>query len=102
MSTRKTAKEVLEKKLGPPTFGGYLIGMRTMKDMTQVEMAKYLNVSKSTLCDIEKGRQFVSIDLAVKIARKCNYPEFIVVKIVLQEMVQRSGLKLQVDVKKAS
>ena len=61
----KTLRQVLGKKIGPITFGGFLRSARTMKDMSQVEMAAFLGISKSTLCDIEKGRQLVSIELRI-------------------------------------
>ena len=64
MSTKSLSK-ALRKELGPITFGGFLISARTMKGMTQTEMAAFLKISKSTLCDIEKGRQLVSPELAV-------------------------------------
>ena len=51
MSTK--ALKSLEKRFGPITFGGFLRSARTMKDLSQVEMAEFLGISKSTLCDIE-------------------------------------------------
>lgn len=102
MSTKKDLLPILEKRVGPLTFGKFIIAARTMKDMTQVQMAKFLNISKSTLCDIEKDRQFVSVDLAAKMAKKCGMSQIVAVELVLQQMVNRSGLKAQVELKKVS
>lgn len=79
MSTNKDLLPLLEKRVGPLTFGKFLRASRTMKDMTQVQMANFLNISKSTLCDIEKDRQFVSVDLVAKIAKKCGMSQIVVV-----------------------
>jgi DNA-binding XRE family transcriptional regulator len=64
MSTK--AKTFFEKNLGPMTFGTFLTGMRTTLDMSQSELAKKLKVSRSMICDIEKGRVFVAPTLAIK------------------------------------
>ena len=93
MATNKRLRDVLEKSLGPLTFGGYMRGARVMKDKSQVEMAKFLGMSKSTLCDIEKGRQGVTPGLAAKIARKCGFPEIVAVELAINDQLRRAGLK---------
>lgn len=95
----KRLRPFLEKTLGPFTFGRYVRANRTLKDMTQVQMAKFLGISKSQLCDIEKERQFVSPALAAKIARKCGMPEAMAVETCLNDQLRRAGLKLSVGVK---
>ena len=101
MSTKSLTK-ILLKKYGPLTFGGFLRSARTLKDMSQIEMAQFLGISKSSLCDIEKNRQFVSLKLAYRIAKKCGLSETLAVEIALQDLINRSGLKLEVAVKKAA
>lgn len=96
MST-KSAKKVLEKKVGPIAFGGFLRSARTMKDMSQVEMSAFLGISKSTLCDIEKGRQLVSIELASKIAKKCELLESLAVKCAISDQLRRAGLNYEIE-----
>lgn len=98
MSTK--ALKSLEKRFGPITFGGFLRSARTMKDLSQVEMAEFLGISKSTLCDIEKSRQIVSIDLASKIAKKCELSEAFAVQAAITDQLRRSGLKLEVEIRK--
>ncbi len=101
MSTKSLTK-LLKDKVGEISFGGFLRGARTMRDMSQVEMADFLGMARGTLCDIEKGRQNVSIDLAWKIAKKCNLPEILAVEYAIQDQLKKSGLKLKVEVRKSS
>ncbi|QLY27020.1 helix-turn-helix transcriptional regulator [Bdellovibrio sp. KM01] len=101
MSTKSLTK-LLEKDVGPLSFGGFLRSARTSKDLTQTEMAKLLAISKSTLCDIEKGRQNVSIELAAKIAKRCGLSEILAVECVIQDALKRAGLKMAITVRKSS
>lgn len=95
MSTKKL-KSVLKANLGPVTFGGFLRGARASKDMSQVDMAKLLGITKSTLCDIEKNRQLVSPSLAAKIASKCGLSKIVAVEIAVNDQLKRAGLKITV------
>lgn len=103
MSTKNIKKgknlvTLLEHELGPMSFGGFLRGARASKDMSQVEMALVLGISRSTLCDIEKGRYLVSPVMAVKIAKLCGLSTEIAVTLVFQEQLDRANLKLKVTV----
>lgn len=98
MSTRRL-KTILDEMLGPRTFGSFLRGARTMKDLSQVEMAKFIGISKSSLCDIEKGRQFVSPALAAHIAKKCGLSKIVAVETCLNDQLRRAGLSLRAEVK---
>ena len=99
MRTNSLSKQ-LEKEVRPLSFGGFIRSARTMRDLSQTDMADYLGVSKSTLCDIEKGRQLVSIDLASKIAKKCELSEVVAVEMAIRDQLRKSGLKFDVIVKK--
>ena len=101
MSTKSLTK-ILEKDLGPISFGGFLRAARTNKDMTQTEMAKFLKISKSTLCDIEKGRQIVSIELAAKIAKRCQLSFPMAVEAAIRDHLKRSKLMLDVHILSAA
>ena len=102
MSTKKDVQQLLEEYIGPITFGTFLVAARTSLDLTQVEMAKILGVSKSVVCDIEKGRQLVSPKLALKIARKAQLSEPVAVMLCLQDQLNRVNIKMTVSVEKAS
>ena len=69
MSTKRLSP-ILEKKHGSVTFALFLRAARESLGLTQTEMAQKLGLAKGTLCDVEKGRQLVSVTLAKKIAVK--------------------------------
>ena len=102
MSTRKKsdALQLLEKLTGGPmTLGKFLEAVRLGEDLTQPEFAKKLRVSKSHLNDIEKGRKAVSPDRAARFAKTLGYSPERFVKLALQDLVDRSGLRFEVQVK---
>jgi transcriptional regulator with XRE-family HTH domain len=103
MSTKKSeAVRFLEKLTGGAvTLGGFLEAVRLGEELTQPELAKKLRISKSHLNDIEKGRKAVSPDRAARFAKILGYSQARLVKLALQDMVDRSRLKLHVDVKAA-
>lgn len=98
MATQKNLKELLEKDLGPLTFAMFARGSRASKDLTQTEMASLLKISKSTLCDIEKGRQLVSPALAAKIAKKCGLSVKVAVEAALRDQLKKAKLDLDVRI----
>lgn len=89
---------VLERELGPMSFGGFLRGARASKNMSQVDMATKLGVARSTLCDIEKGRHLVSPAMAAKIAKLCGLSVELAVTLAFQDQLDRANLKLRVAV----
>ena len=103
MSTKKSAAiRALEKLTGGPvTLGKFLGAVRRGEELTQPAFARTLGISKSHLNDIEKGRKAVSPERAARFAQELGYSEARLVKLALQDLVDRGGLKLQVDVKAA-
>ena len=97
MNTKSLTK-LLAKELGPISFGGFLRAARTIQNLTQKEMANYIGIPKSMLCDIEKGRLIASIDLAFNIANKCGLSK----ALAIRDQIKRSGFKLDVRIKKAA
>lgn len=75
--TDKTLK-ILEKIIGyKPTLGSMLATMRETEDMTLAEFAKILKITPQKLCDIEKGRCFISPKKAEEFAKLlCSSPKF--------------------------
>jgi DNA-binding XRE family transcriptional regulator len=92
------AAEYLEKKLGVVSFGTFLVAVRGIKELSQVQMAQKLKVSRSMICDIEKGRQLVSPELAIKIARIGGFPETFALQFCFQDRINKLKLKLKVTV----
>lgn len=104
MSTKKKSSAVtfLQKLTGGPvTLGGFLEAVRLGEEMTQPTFAKKLGISKSHLNDIEKGRKAVSPDRAARFAKALGYSQARLVRLALQDLVDRGGLKLLVEVKAA-
>ena len=97
MNTDKRALALLDRATGPLTFGMFLRAARTAMDITQTEMARRLGISRSTVCDIEMGRQLVSPELAVKIAKKAGLSTTLAVKACLQDQLKKAKIKLKVD-----
>jgi transcriptional regulator with XRE-family HTH domain len=103
MTTKKTNGSLgskLEERIlgGPLTFGAAVEALRVGEELTQVEFAKKLHVSKQYLCDVEKGRRRVSPEQAAKFAAAFGHPPIVLVRLALQDAVRAGGLKLKVIV----
>lgn len=91
-------KTRFEKEMGPLTFAKFMLASRTSMDLTQEEFGKKLGLSRANVCDIEKGRQFVSPELAIKVARKAGLLEKLALQACLQDQVRKAGSGLIVRV----
>ena len=101
MTTKRksSAKSFLEGLADTPfTFGEFLLAIREGEGATQVEFAGQLGVSRSHLCDIEKGRKTVSPERAAKFAHILGYSESQFVRLALQDLVNEAGLSMEVQV----
>lgn len=103
MSKRKQQKSEAVRLLeslsgGPLSFGRAIESLRKCEEFTQEQCAKKLGVSKSHLCDVEKGRKTVSPERAAKWARILGYPEPAMVRLALQAEIDAAGLKYKVDI----
>ena len=83
---------------GPLTLGSLLSAIREGEGMTQAEFADKLGVSRSHLCDIEKGRKTVGPARAARFAAILGHSPESFVALALQAQVQAAGLKLTVTV----
>ncbi len=103
MSTRKSsAIRALERHTGGHvTLGGFLAAVRLGEELTQPAFAKKLGVSKSHLNDVEKGRKAVSPERAARFASILGYSQARFVRLALQDLLDRSNLKLVVEVNAA-
>lgn len=96
-ATKSCAVKALEEIAGAPlSFGAAVESMRKCNEYTQVECAKKLGISKSHLCDVEKGRKTVRAGKAAKWARALGYPESVLVRLSLQAQLDVAGLKYKV------
>jgi transcriptional regulator with XRE-family HTH domain len=94
MTTKKSeTMKFLDALIGEPmTIGGLLTAIRESDDLSQAALAKRLGISKSHLCDIEKGRKLLSPERAARFAHELGYSEEQFVRLSLQQMVEAAGL----------
>ena len=96
--TQKTLKE-LEKLSGSKlTLGRLISSIRKCDEISQVEFADKLNMSRQQLCDIEHDRKIVSPKLAAKYAEILGYSVSQFIRLALQGSVDRDGLNVTIDV----
>lgn len=86
---------------GPLTFGQAIAAIRKCDEIPQDECARRLRISKSHLCDIEKGRKAVSPERAAKWAAVLGYSETLFVQLALQAALDAAGLKYRVAIEAA-
>ena len=98
MSTKRSpAMAFLEELVGEPlTLGSLLQAIRQADEIPQNELAHRLGISKSHLCDIEKGRKAVSPERAARFATELGYSEEQFVRLALQQMIEAAGLQFEV------
>ena len=104
MITKKTKSSLdfLEKLAGELSLGSLLLAIRQGEEMTQVEFAELLGVSRQYLCDLEHERRFASPKSAAHYAQKLGYSSQQFVRLCLQDIVNRDGLNLIIDVQDAA
>lgn len=96
---KSEAVEYLEKlRGGPLTLGALLRSIRETDGHTLEGLAKRFEVSRSHLCDVEKGRRRVSVERAARWAKVLGYPAPLFVRLALQDELDAAGLKLKVEV----
>lgn len=79
------------------SLGEYLKAHRLGEEMSQVEFAELLGVSKQRLCDLEHDRSNVSIQLCKQLAETLELPPEWLVKLALQHLINKEGLNLKVS-----
>lgn len=94
----RNARLALEKVNGPFSFATYMLGIRTTLDLSQVEMAKKMGISKSALCEIEKGRTLVSAETAVRYARKAEFSETAALEACFQDQLKKAKIKKRIRI----
>ncbi len=79
------------------SLGEFLKAHRLGEEMSQVEFADFLGVSKQRLCDLEHDRSNVSIQLCKELAETLGLPPEWLVKLALQYLLNKEGLNLKVS-----
>jgi transcriptional regulator with XRE-family HTH domain len=104
MTIRKKSETIkfLEKIAGELTLSNLIESIRLSEEISQVEFARLLGISRQNLCDIEHGRRSISPKKAATFAKKLGYSPQQFVRLCLQDLVNRDGLKLKIDVQDAA
>lgn len=92
--TLSQMEELVGEKL---TLGRLLWAIRQSEEMTQVEFANLLDISKQHLCDLEHNRKIVRPKLAANYAEKLGYSSEQFVRLCLQDMLDRDGINLTIN-----
>jgi len=85
-----SATRFLETRVGPLTFGMFIRIWRERNEWTQVEAAKKLALTKSTLCDFEKGRRLASVEQARRFAKRLGASEKLAVQCCLEDQLRKA------------
>lgn len=100
MTTKKKyGTELLKDMFGRPSFGELLEARRLGENLSQKEMAKILEITPSSLCDLEKGRRLPSLARAAKIAKKLELNEVVYIEAVIQDQLDKINSNLEVSLK---
>ena len=92
----------LEKEIGKLTFGNVLLSHRLCEELTQVEMARKLGISKQSLCDLEKGRKIPSPKRASQIAKKLKMHPESFIELAIKDLLEKEKLYYEVSLSKAN
>lgn len=96
--TNKALKDI-EKITGTKlSFGKLIWAIRQADDISQVDFAAKLKISKQHLCDIEHERKSISPKLASKYAEILGYSKEQFIRLSLQDLVDREGLNVHVEI----
>lgn len=90
----------MSTKYNPPknlTIGEFIKAHRQGEELSQLEFAKQLGVSKQRLCDIEHDRHNISIKLAKSLAEKLDLPPEWLVKLTLEKQLRDENINLNVS-----
>jgi len=98
----KEANRVFGKSREPFSFATFMLGIRTTLDLSQVEMAKRLGISKAALCEIEKGRTLVSPQAAIRYAKKARFSETVALEACFQDQLRKAKVRKRVRIEDAA
>jgi transcriptional regulator with XRE-family HTH domain len=83
------------------TIGLFFLTIRDCQEMSQKDFAEKLGVSRQYLCDIERHRRIVSLEKAAIFSRIKGYSEDQMIRLALQDFINKSWLSYDVDIQRA-
>lgn len=96
--TKKTLKEIENITKIQLSLGKLIWAIRKADELSQIDFAAKLKISKQHLCDIEHDRKSISPRLASKYAEILGYSKEQFIRLSLQDLVDREGLNVQVEI----
>ena len=96
--TQKTLNDIQKMTASKLTLGKLIWAIRTADDISQVDFANTLKITRQHLCDIEHGRKSISPSLAAKYAKILGYSKEQFIRLSLQDLVDREGLNVMVEI----
>ena len=84
------------------TFGSLVRSLRLSDEITQVELAKRVGVSKQFLSDVEHDRKDVGISFAKKVSDALGYAVEPLIELLIREQLSKQNLNYIVELKKVS
>lgn len=96
--TEKTLKEIEKITKTKLTLGKLIFAIRQSDEISQVDFAKKLKITKQHLCDIEHERKSISPKLAAKYAKILGHSKEQFIRLALQDLVDREGLNVEVEI----
>ena len=95
--SRRTVRQLEALQRGPLTLRALMAAIRDGEEWSLAEMAKRLKVSRAHVAAIERGKA-VSPQRAARYANALGYSEAQFVRLALQDVVKRAGLRYTVEV----
>jgi transcriptional regulator with XRE-family HTH domain len=94
----ENAKKVLKDLKISPTLGQLVRSLRECDDLSQVQLADKLGVSRQFLSDVEHDRKIVGVEFARKLSKAMGYPIETFLEPLFNGQLKRAGIKCQVEV----
>ncbi len=84
------------------TIGLFLLTIRECEEISQKDFAEKLGISRQYLCDIEHDRRSISLEKAAIFSKKTGYSEDQMLRLALQDLLDKAGLSYDVEIKRAA
>lgn len=97
----KAMKYLDELTGGPLNLPELLSAIRIGEGLSCAELSTKLGISRSHLCDIEKGRKAVSLLRAIQFADLLGYSKDQFARLALQMQLDEAGLRYKVKIEAA-
>lgn len=101
-SISMNALDATKSTWGKMTFGGLIHSLRLSDEITQVELAKMLGISKQFLSDVEHNRKDVGIAFAKKVADALGYSVEPLIELLIRDQLKKQHLNYIVELKHVS